>query len=172
MPVQIGPNLERYLAGVEVGCVLCSSDEGEVGILVKAADADIAGWRGVPVMVQWQLALYPTAPLLRLYVEMRDRSESALAEGPYALETYLNVRSPADLRDARRQARQSHHTFHFFGGGRGRCIYRYSKRISHGETQREELGEMIQQALEYAEEVGDRYDFNRAKAEFWEDHPI
>ncbi len=52
MPVQIGPNLERYLAGVEVGCVLCSSDEGEVGILVKAADADIAGWRGVPVMVQ------------------------------------------------------------------------------------------------------------------------
>lgn len=88
------------------------------------------------------------------------------------METFLNVADPGQLQDAQRQAHQDHHTLHLFGGGRGRCEYHYSKRLNHKALQRQELQGMIARAVDYAEELGEVYNFDAAKAEFQGDHPM
>lgn len=50
MTVKLGPDLELHLASIDCGCILYSSDDGQVGVIIKADDADIEGWRGVEVM--------------------------------------------------------------------------------------------------------------------------
>jgi len=67
------------------GCLAAEANVGVVHVC-HAADSDIEGFAGKPVLYQWQLIEMPTAPLVRLELTILDRPTN-----PYRFESFLNV---------------------------------------------------------------------------------
>jgi hypothetical protein len=62
--------------------------EADVGVVhvCHAADRDVEGFAGKPVLYRWQLVRMPTAPLIRLEVTIIDHPSN-----PYRFKSFLNV---------------------------------------------------------------------------------
>jgi len=87
-----------------LGMVSVRDTAREMTAMVIVSHVDPRKWcqRRVPVWHQFQLALYPTASVLRLYVELLDDPEA-----PFCMETFFNVGDPNQLRDLQALAQQS-----------------------------------------------------------------
>jgi hypothetical protein len=61
------------------GCLAAETNIGVVHVC-HAADADIEGFADKPVAYQWQLINMPTAPLLRLQIDILDQPDTPYRE--------------------------------------------------------------------------------------------
>ena len=122
-------------------------------------DADIEGFRGKPASYSWELIEMPTAPLVRLAVQVFDRPLN-----PFLFESFLNVGEDDQLAVLNQLAGQDKLFMAFYGGDLG---YRYAKVISHDEQQWQQLDEIVIWAFDYWNDLpSDLRDFDGAKAEF------
>ena len=140
------------------GCVAAENNIGIVHVC-HASDADIEGFRDKSVWSQWQLIKMPTAPLIRLLLEVMDRPED-----PYRFESFLNVAAEDQVEVLAELANQEELYMVFHGDDLG---YRYTKAIPHSEQQWQRLDEIWEQADAYLEDIPpEQRDFDLAKAEF------
>ena len=140
------------------GCLAAESSIGVVHIC-HAADADIEGFAGKPVLSQWQLIEMPTAPLIRLELTILDRPDN-----PYRFESFLNVAEEDQSHILAQLAGQQQLYLAFFGEDLDYC---YTKVIPQDVQQWQQLDELVEQAIAYGEGIPpDRRDFDLAKAEF------
>jgi hypothetical protein len=90
-----------------------------------AADRDIEGFANKPVWCRWELALFPTAPVLRLDLVIMDHSQN-----PDRFESFLNVGDEDQARILEMLLAQEELYFPFHGDG---FAYRFTKMIKHDE---------------------------------------
>jgi len=150
-----------------LGMVSVRDTAREMTAMVIVSHVDPRKWcqRRVPVWHQFQLALYPTASVLRLYVELLDDPEA-----PFCMETFFNVEEPDQLRGLQELAKQSLIDLDFYDAA---CEYVFTKRLHNGKLQREQLGQLIWQALRHHEGIPEsQRDFDEAKLQFQRDYPF
>ena len=136
-------------------------------VMIVVSPVDPRTWhqQRVPVRYQFQLALYPTAPVVRLYVEVLDQPDT-----PLCMETFFNVGAPDQLRDLQALATQGVIDLDFYDAA---CEYVFTKRLRHGKLQRKQLGQLISQALRHHETIPEsQRDFDDAKLQFQRDYPF
>ena len=134
-------------------------DDRDADLIAKVNAEDIKGFKGAAVRYQWQLGRFESGPVLCAYLELLDDPVN-----PYALETFLDVAKGDDLALAQRLIDQDHLTLHFYNL---RLSYQFSKRIRHRRKQREELADLIRQALAHLEGI-ERPDWYQARREFFQ----
>lgn len=141
------------------------AQSGRTTLLAKAADEEVAGFRGqVPIRTQWELGRLDCGTVLRLYLVIFDRPEN-----PYRFETFLNVGAAEQLACARQLLDQATLPVHFFDS---RTEYVFTKTIRQPEKQRQQLGQLVKQALQDWQDLGEAWDFDRAKALFQARRPL
>ena len=140
------------------GCLAVETNNGIVHIC-HASDSDIEGFRDKPVRSQWQLIKMPTAPLIRLQLDVMDRPEN-----PNRFESFLNVAADDQAQVLAELANQKELHLAFYGDDLG---YRYTKTIPHSEQQWQQLDELVGMANDYRNKIPhERRDFDQAKAKF------
>ena len=101
----------------------------------------------------------PTAPLIRLQLDVMDRPED-----PYRFESFLNVAAEDQAQVLAKLANQIELHLAFYGDDLG---YRYTKTILHSEQQWQQIDELVEAAAEYWDQLAnEQRDFDRAKKEF------
>jgi hypothetical protein len=157
-PDELPAELRGVFERTGYGCLAVESDIGVVHVC-HAADADIEGFAAKPVASQWQLALMPNAPLIRLEMVILDRPGS-----PYKFESFLNVADEDQAKILDQLANQDQLYMAFYGDDLG---FRYAKVIPHDEQQWQQLDELVAIATDHWRNIpkGQR-DYDRAKAEF------
>ena len=160
---ELPQELREVLKGFGYGCLAVETDIG-VAHICHAADADIENFADKPVQYQWQLITMPTAPLIRLEVEILDRPAN-----PYQFESFLNVDSEDQARVLDQLANQDQLYLAFYGDG---LNYRFTKIVKHDRQHWQYLDEMVEWACRYWELVPpEQRDFDLAKAEFVRRYP-
>jgi hypothetical protein len=140
------------------GCLAAETNIGIVHVC-HASDVDIEGFRDKFVRSQWQLINMPTAPLIRLQLDVIDRPED-----PYRFESFLNVAAEDQAQILAELANQEELHLAFYGDDLG---YRYTRAIPHSEQQWQRLDELVAMANDYWSKISpERRDFDRAKLEF------
>ena len=71
LPTELPPEIQEVFERTGYGCLAAETNVG-VAHICHAADADIEGFADRPVSYQWQLVKMPTAPLVRLEIEILD----------------------------------------------------------------------------------------------------
>ena len=159
LPLELCEVLRRFGYG-------CLAVETEIGVvhICHAADADIKGFTNAPVQYQWQLIKMPTAPLIRLEVEILDRPAS-----PYRFESFLNPAAEDQAEVLAQLANQGQLYLSFYGDD---LSHRFTKIVCHDEQQWQWLDELMFEAADYLKQIPpDQHDFDRAKAEFMRSFP-
>ncbi|MEW6406932.1 MAG: hypothetical protein AB1649_34575, partial [Chloroflexota bacterium] len=145
----------------------CVPTETNLGIVhvCHTSDQDIAGFAHKPVSYQWQLALMPTAPLLRLSLTILDRPHN-----PYRFESFLNVDQEHDIGIVDRLVSQKSLYLAFYGQD---LNHRFTKIIDHDEEQRQGLRRLAERAIDHWAKLPDHQrNFDRAKIEFQQRFPL
>ena len=166
MPVILDPELGTLMAQAESGAVLWQDAEEDLtALLVKAADEDVASFRG-PTLIQthWDLWRFPCASVLRLQLIIFDRPND-----PYRIETFINVAAPEQLTCLLGLLTQETVWLHFFDS---RTEHVLTKEIGNPHRQRSELRELVTRAAQDREALGFAWDFDRAKAAFQVCRPL
>ena len=90
----------------------CLAAEANVGVVhaCHAADRDIEGFAGKPLLYRWELVSMPTAPLIRLEVVILDDPAN-----PYRFESFLNVAQEDQARVLAELANQDRLYLAFYG---------------------------------------------------------
>ena len=124
-----------------------------------ASNKDIEGFTNKPVISQWQLIKMPTAPLIRLELEILDRPDN-----PYRFESFLNIAEQDQANVLAKLANQDELYLAFYGDG---LDYRCTKVMPHDKQQWQQIDELTMEARDYLYSIppGNR-DFDQAKAEF------
>jgi hypothetical protein len=124
-----------------------------------AADSDIEGFAGKPVLYQWQLIQMPTAPLIRLELTILDQPDN-----PFRFESFLNVAEESQANVLSQLANQDWLYLAFYGDD---LTHRFTKIVHHDRQQWQYLDELVDRATRYWHQLPpDRRDFDQAKAEF------
>ncbi len=124
-----------------------------------APDADIEGFANKPVVSQWQLIKMPTAPLIRLEINILDQPEN-----PYRFESFLNVTEKDQEKVLAELANQDRLFLAFYGDDLG---YRFTMVITHKRQQWQQIDELTMEAFNYLSKISpNQQDFDEAKAEF------
>jgi hypothetical protein len=140
------------------GCLAAEANVGVVHVC-HAADRDIEGFAGKPVLYRWQLVKMPTAPLIRLEVAILD-----CPSNPYRFESFLNVAQEDQARVLGELANQPRLYLAFYGDD---LTYRFTHVVEHDEQQWQYLDELVAEATAYWDRIPpEQRDFDRAKAEF------
>ena len=140
------------------GCLAVETNIGVVHVC-HAADSDISEFRDKAVSYQWQLIKMPTAPLIRLQVDIIDRPFH-----PYRFESFLNVAQEDQARVLVQLANQDKLYLAFHGDD---FSHRFTKVIEHDNQQWQYLDELMSEAIDYWDRLPpEQRDFDRAKAEF------
>lgn len=156
-PGRLPDELRQVFERTGYGCLAAEASLGVVHVC-HAPDRDIEGFRNKPVFSQWQLALMPTAPVIRLELTVMDRPES-----PYLLESFLNVGHKDQARVLARLSDQEELYLAFYGDD---FTHRFTKIIKHDDKQREQLNELVGRAIDHRGKIpAHQRDFNRAKAD-------
>jgi len=143
------------------GCgVVVNSAETNTGVVhvCHAADSDIEGFSGKPVLYQWQLVKMPTALLIRLQLTILDRPRN-----PYRFESLLNVAEQDQAAVLAQLASQDRLYLAFHGDD---LRHRFTKIINHDRQQWQDLDELVAEAVQQWHQIPqEQRDFDRAKAE-------
>jgi hypothetical protein len=140
------------------GCLAVEANVGVVHVCY-AADRDIEGFAGKPLLYRWQLVKMPTAPLIRLEVVILDN-----AANPYRFESFLNVAQADQARVLAELANQDRLYLAFYGDD---LAHRFTHVVDHDEQQWQYLDELVAEATSCWDQLSpDQRDFDRAKAEF------
>lgn len=154
MPEEIKELFERF----GYGCLALETTIGVVHVC-HAADADIAGFLDAPVSYQWQLIKMPTAPLVRLVVQIFDHPQD-----PYQFESFLNVAEPDQAGILAQLAGQDRLLLSFFGDDLG---HRFTVRVPHGSQSWQQVDDYLEEGLRYWETLPQEIrDFDLAKIAF------
>jgi hypothetical protein len=160
LPGQIRDVFER----TGYGCLAAEANVGVVHVC-HAADHDVDGFAGKPILYRWQLvkmpadASHPHAPLIRLEVAILDRPSN-----PYRFESFLNVAQDDQARVLAELAHQDRLYLAFYGDD---LTYRFTHVVDHDEQQWQYLDELVAEAVEYWDRIPpEQRDLNRGKAEF------
>lgn len=144
------------------GCLALESDIGIVHVC-HAPDDDISGFFGKPVNYQWQLIKMPTAPLLRLQVDILDDPLR-----PFVFESFLNVAEESQANVINELAEQDRLYLAFYGND---LTHRFTITVPHDEQQWQRLDDLDAEALHYWEQLPEHLrDFDLAKAAFLTGH--
>lgn len=158
LPTELPPTIQEVFERTGYGCLAAETNVGVVHVC-HAADADIEGFADRPVGYQWELVRMPTAPLIRLQVEILDQPDN-----PYRFESFLNVGTEDQVEVLAQLANQERLYLAFYGDG---LRYLYTKVIPHDRQQWQYLDELMGQAMEHWESIPlDQRDYDRAKEEF------
>lgn len=157
-PFELPPELQEAFAQTGFGCVATETSIGVVHVCY-AADADIAGFGNKPVGYEWQGALLPTAPVLRLRAVIMDDPHN-----PYRFESFLQVGQEDDARLLDELTSQEQLYLAFYGEN---LTHRFTKVVVQSEEKREELARLVEAARAHWHSIpeGER-DVEQAKAEF------
>jgi hypothetical protein len=157
-PNELPAEIKEVLEKTGYGCLALESDIGIVHIC-HAPDTEIDGFANKPVTSRWQLIKMPTAPLIRLEVNIFDQPEN-----PYRFESFLNVAEQDQVKVLAELANQDRLLLAFYGEDLG---YRYTKVIPHDKQNWQQIDEMTVEALDYLSKIPhNQQDFDKAKSEF------
>jgi hypothetical protein len=166
MTVILDPELKELMAQDQTVAVLWqAADAGRTALLAKAADRDLAGFKGpVPIQTQWLIGRYIDGSVLHWLVVIYDQPAN-----PYRFETFINVAAPEQRACVEALAAQQQICLHFFDS---RTEYVFTKVITNSAELQDRLGRLIALAdVDYIR-LGQGWDFDRAKARFQADHPL
>ena len=128
-----------------------------------ASDKDIEGFANKPVICQWQLIKMPTAPLIRLELEILDRPDN-----PYKFESFLNIAEQDQANVLAQLANQDELYLAFYGED---LNYRFTKVIPHDKQQWQQIDELVAEATDHLTKIPpEKRDFDQAKAAFISNH--
>jgi hypothetical protein len=154
LPGQIREVFER----TGYGCLAAEANVGVVHVC-HAADRDVEGFAGKPVLYRWQLIEMPTAPLIRLEVAILDRPSN-----PYRFESFLNAGQEDQARVLAELAHQDRLYLAFYGDD---LTHRFTHVVDHDEQQWQYLDELVAEAVAYWDRIPpEQRDLDRGKAEF------
>jgi hypothetical protein len=163
-PGELPSELKEIFESTGPGCIPAETDLGIVHIC-HAADRDIDRFTNKPTLYQWQLALMPTAPLLRLSLQIIDQPLD-----PYKFESFLNMGRVEDARVVATLGSQESLYLSFYGQ---ELTYRFTKVIGHNASQREQLQRLAELAADRWRQIPEaQRDFDQAKAEFQRCYPL
>ena len=158
------PELRTAFERTGPGCIAAETNIGIVHVC-HASDRDIAGFANKSVWNRWELALMPTAPVLRLNLTIIDQPQN-----PFRYESFLNIGDPDQGRVLDRLLHQEKLYLSFYGNGFG---YRFTKAIEHDAAQRAQLSNLVAQATAHWQNIpAIERDFDRAKIEFQRYFPL
>ena len=113
-------------------------------------------FEGKPASYNWELIEMPTAPLVRLAVQVFDRPTN-----PFLFESFLNVGEKDQLGVLSQLAGQDRLYFSFYGDD---LEYRFAKILEHDEQQWQKLDDITERALAYWNQLPPaQRDFDLAK---------
>jgi hypothetical protein len=139
---------------------LAAETTGGVVHVCHAPDVDIAHFEGQPVRSRWELIKMPTAPLVRLELEVFD-----MPFQPYRFESFLNVGAEDQLRMLTTLAGQEKLYLAFYGTD---LEYQHTVTIPHDEQQWQQLDEIVAEALAYWQSLpAETQDFDLAKITYF-----
>ena len=157
-PNELPGEIKELFEKFGYGCLALESDVGIVHVC-HAPDADIDGFAGKPVISRWQLINMPTAPLIRLEINILDRPEN-----PYRFESFSNVAEQDQETVLAELANQDQLYLAFYGDDLG---YRYTRVIPQDEQQWQRIDELTLAAFNYLSKIPpEQRDFDKAKASF------
>jgi len=139
----------------------CLAAEANVGVVhaCHAADRDIEGFTGKPLLYRWELVNMPTAPLIRLEVVILDDPAN-----PYRFESFLNVAHEDQARVLAELTNQDRLYLAFYGDD---LTQRFTHVVEHDEQQWQYLDELVAEATAYWNQLPpEQRDLARARAEF------
>lgn len=155
---ELSPEIRGAFEQTGYGCLAAETNVGIVHVCY-APDADIEGFRGKPVVYQWQLIPMPTAPLIRLEMRVLDDPDN-----PFRFESFLNIGEADQARCLALLAQQEQLNLAFYGDD---LHYRFTKVIIHDERQQTQLADLAQRAARFWQMLPpEQRDFDRAKAAF------
>ena len=155
---ELPEEIQEVFENTGYGCLAAETNIGVVHVC-HASDSDIGGFADKPVAYQWQLIKLPTAPLLRLQIDVLDQPDS-----PYRFESFLNVAEESQAQVLAQLANQEHLYLAFYGDN---LTYRFTKIIRHDQQQWQYLDELVDEATRYWDRLpSKRRDFDEAKAAF------
>lgn len=161
---ELPPALREAFARTGPGCVAAETNIGVVHVCYTS-DQDIEGFADQPVAYRWQLALMPTAPLLRLEITIFDQPAN-----PYRFESFLNTSREDDAQIVEQLGTQEDLYLAFHGEN---FTHRFTKVIGHSQIQRDHLHRLADQAADHWAHIPEaQRDFNRAKVEFQSRFPL
>lgn len=165
MPVFLPLALRQMLLAWPGATAVAAEIGGLTAIIVKCerADAQSAHRPGVTVAVRAEMGLYPSGPVCRLVVEVRDRPDH-----PLRFDTFLN---PASLQDRvllwHLSSTQDMFDLHFFDLT---LHYQYTKRIPWRTVIRADLSDQLDLAAEHLDSIPpSERDFPKARDQMMED---
>lgn len=166
MTVILDPELKASMAQDPSAAVLWQdAKQGRTALLAKAADEDVAGFSGhVPIQTQWELGRLACGSVLRLRLSIFDRPGQ-----PYRFETFLNVGDPDQLACGEQLLTQETLPLHFFDS---QTEYVLTKIIGNAARQRRQLAVLVTQARQDRQNLGEAWEFDRAKALFQAQRPL
>ncbi len=157
------PEIREVFEKTGYGCLAAETSIGIVHVC-HASDSDIEGFRDKPVHSQWQLIKMPTAPLIRLQLDVMDRPED-----PYRFESFLNITAADQANVLYELANQEKLYLAFYGDN---LDYRYTKEVPHDEQQWQKIDEIAIEAMDHWLEIPEeRRNFDQAKAAFMLHNP-
>ena len=157
-PNELIPEVRHVFEQTGYGSLAVETNVGVIHVC-HASDADIEGFRDKPASYRWELIEMPTAPLVRLSVNIFDRPAN-----PFFFESFLNVGEADQLNVLTQMAGQDKLYLAFYGDD---LEYRFAKILDHNEQQWQKLDDIIARALTYWEQLPEaERDFDKAKAVF------
>jgi hypothetical protein len=164
IPNNLPPELQATFQQTGPGCIATETNIGVVHVC-HATDQDIEGFANKPVRCRWELALLPTAPVLRLNLVILDDPQN-----PYRFESFLNIGDEDQARILETLLSQEKLYFPFHGED---CRCHFTKVINHDPEQRQQLQEVAAQARDYWGTIPEEQrNFDQAKLEFQQRFPL
>jgi hypothetical protein len=155
-PNELPSEIREVFENTGYGCLAVETNIGVVHVC-HAAGNDIEGFADKPARYQWQLIQMPTAPLLRLEINIDDQPGN-----PYRFESFLNAAADDQARVLAQLVNQNQLFLAFYDE---RLDYRFTKILPHDEQQWQQLDELWEQADSYWESLPPELgDFDLAKA--------
>lgn len=159
MTVRLDPQIGRILRGWgEYAIVLALGSDDQAAVLFKAPAADVAAWHGLPVLWQWEMGLYASGAVLRLYLAVIDVDWEEVV---FDAETFLNPASHEDREVIEALIRQETIAVHFFDQV---LEHRRSTRCESHREQGAQIAALLRRADEHLSGLaGDELNFVAAK---------
>jgi hypothetical protein len=155
---ELSPEIRQAFEQTGYGCLAAETNAGIVHVC-HAPDGDVEGFRGKPVVYQWQLIPMATAPLIRLEMRVLDDPRN-----PFRFESFLNIADSDQAKCLTLLAQQDQLNLAFYGD---ELHYRFTKVIAHDERQQAQLADLAQRAADYWQALPpEQRDFDGAKREF------
>jgi hypothetical protein len=129
-PGELPSELKEIFKSTDPGFIPTETDLGIVHIC-HAAARDLDRFTNKTTLYQWQLALMPTAPVLRLSLQIIDQTLN-----PYKLESFLNMGLVKEARVVATLGSQQSLYLAFYGQD---ITCRFTKVIGHNASQRDQL---------------------------------